>query len=101
MTTETMETRLRELVEDRWTRATQRPVRFRDEPGIGTNTSKVYRCLHDALEELAARLVGEVSATEMDGLDTVIGELEETISDRLCEWAIGVETARTAKVAVR
>lgn len=49
----------REVLEERWRTATLRTLRFAGEPGVGTDNSKHYYRVTDAVEELVALVHGD------------------------------------------
>jgi len=85
MTTTKNPEMVRALVADRWDQATVVPVPDRDR-GSGIQPSELLDRLDAALLEFAARLAGgEVVAF---GMARVMDELEDTIRERLCAWAV-------------
>ena len=88
------------VIEERWRSALRDVERFAGERGISTINSKRYYRANDALEELAAFLVDEVTPGEADasdGLQELMDRLWDEIHDRMTAWAERVEQRRTTR----
>jgi hypothetical protein len=78
---------VRAIVEDRWDQAAVMPEFGEiDDGGCGFTLSPTFAAVRPALRELAARIAG--SEVRPFGMSKVLDELEDTIRERLCEWAI-------------
>ena len=85
MTTTKNPEMVRALVQDRWDQAAVSPIPNEDRAST-IEPSELLNRLAAALLELAARLAGgEVVAF---GMARVMDELEDTIRERLCAWAV-------------
>ena len=79
----------REILEERWNGATFRPERRAGEAGYWPALTAEWQELTDALDYLAARMLGdEVHGGALgDAHDAITGELTEHIHARLVDWA--------------
>ena len=71
----------REILEERWRTATLRTLRFAGEPGVGTDNSKHYYRITDAVEELVALVRGDGTRGRADDDDRM-----ERLQERVWEF---------------
>lgn len=64
---------------------------------IATVNSKRWTTINEELEDLAAMLVDEVRASEIDSLTTLTEGIWTEIHDRMLAWAETIEADRTAR----
>lgn len=77
---------VRAIVEDRWNQVMVIPVPSIQDSGSGIEPSPILNQLCEILHTLGATVAGgEVAAF---GMRSVTEGLEDTIRERLCEWAV-------------
>lgn len=101
--------RTREELEIVWKTITRDVRRFEGEAGISTVNSERWTTVDEALGELAAFLVDEVSdymapgeqSTEAGELIVLTQDIWEVIEKMTIDWAIRIEAARDAERQAR
>ena len=85
------------VFEDRWSQLLQDVERYRAREGyiaLNTVNSKRYHRISKTLDELAWRLLGELSDPEVDALLPVTEAIWEEIKQRLVSFALDVHATR-------
>ncbi len=85
------------VFEDRWSQLLQDVERYRTREGyiaLNTVNSKRYYRINKTLDELAWRLLGELSDPEVDALLPVTEAIWDEIKQRLVSFAMDVHATR-------
>lgn len=88
---------LERRIEDRWYGATTEPARHEGETVPSVTNSKRYRRVVDGIEEITAHVLEGMFPGEVDALLEFNDQIAGLIHERVCEFALRIETERAAR----